>query len=79
LLVTLLALAVGLVTGLAVALILIAVVNPQSFHWTMEFHAPVALLATLITALVAAAALTAVFAGRRATAREAVLAVRQDW
>ncbi|MEG1834170.1 MAG: FtsX-like permease family protein [Burkholderiaceae bacterium] len=79
LLVTLLALAVGLVTGLAVALILIAVVNPQSFHWTMEFHAPVALLATLITALVAAATLTAVFAGRRATAREAVLAVRQDW
>ncbi len=79
LLITLLAIAVGLATGLVIALILIGVVNPQSFHWTMGFHVPQGLIAGLIAALVAAASLTAVFAGRRATAREAVLAVREDW
>lgn len=79
LLVTALATVVGLVTGLAVAQILVRVVNPQSFHWTMEFHTPYGLIAILVAALLAAATLTAVAAGRRATAREAILAVREDW
>ena len=45
LLVTLLGIASGLAAGFAVALVLIHVVNPQSFHWTMELHVPAGLIA----------------------------------
>lgn len=76
---TSLALSVGLAVGLAVALILIQVINPQSFHWTMELHLPWRLIAGLILALLAAATLTAMAAGRRATQRDAIVAVREDW
>lgn len=78
-LVTLFAIGVGLAAGLAVAWVLIGIVNPQSFHWTMDFRLPVALIAGLIVALLASAALTAVVAGRRAVAPSAVLTVREDW
>jgi len=79
LLVTLLGIASGLAVGFAVALVLIHVVNPQSFHWTMELHVPVATIALLVTALLATATLTALLAGRRAASGEAVRAVSEDW
>jgi putative ABC transport system permease protein len=79
LLVTLLAIVIGLSAGLAVAWVLVAIVNPQSFHWTMDFRLPFALVGGLIAALLIAAALTAVVAGRRAVAPSAVLSVREDW
>ena len=79
LLVTSLAIAIGLIAGLAIAWVLVDFVNPQSFHWTMEFRVPVLLVAGLIVALLAASALTALAAGRRALAPDAVLAVRADW
>jgi len=79
LLVTALAIVIGLAVGLAIAWILVDFVNPQSFHWTMDFRVPLALVAGLIVALLAAAALTALAAGRRAVAPDAVLAVRADW
>jgi putative ABC transport system permease protein len=79
LLVTLLAIVLGLIVGLAIAWILVVFVNPQSFHWTMGFSVPIVLVALLIAALLAAAALTALAAGRRAVAPDAVLAVRADW
>ena len=79
LLVTTLAIAVGLTTGLAVAWVLVEIVNPQSFHWTMDFRLPFGLVAGLIAALLLAAAATALIAGRRAVSGEAILAVREDW
>jgi putative ABC transport system permease protein len=79
LLVTGLAIVIGLAVGLAIAWILVDVVNPQSFHWTMDFRVPVLLVAGLIAALLGSAALTALAAGRRAVAPDAVLAVRADW
>lgn len=79
LLVTGLAILLGLAAGIAVAWILVAVVNPQSFHWTMDLMLPWGQIAALIVALLAAAAVTAVIAGRRAVADDAVLAVREDW
>jgi putative ABC transport system permease protein len=79
LLVTALAILLGLAAGIAVAWILVDVVNPQSFHWTMDLLLPWAQIGALVVALLAAAAATAVIAGRRAVAREAVLAVREDW
>jgi putative ABC transport system permease protein len=78
-LVTALAIVIGLAAGIAVAWILVAIVNPQSFHWTMDLMLPWREIAALIVALLAAAAITAVVAGRRAVAQDAVLAVREDW
>ncbi|MGI4847519.1 MAG: ABC transporter permease, partial [Janthinobacterium lividum] len=68
----------GFVLGLAISLILVFVVNPQSFHWTMQLHVPWGLLATVALALLASASLTALLAGRHAVAGSAVRAVRED-
>jgi putative ABC transport system permease protein len=69
----------GLGLGLVMAQVLIHVVNPQSFHWTMDTRLPWGLFAALVAALVTAAAGTAVIAGRRALSAAAVRAVREDW
>lgn len=75
--------AVGVVAGIGLGLVmsqvLIHVVNPQSFHWTMETRLPWALLAAVAFALTASAAGTALLAGRRALSADAVRAVREDW
>jgi len=69
----------GLVTGSLVSLILVYVVNRQSFHWSMDLFVPVGLLATLSLALVVSAALIAVFSGRQAMREDAVRVVKEDW
>lgn len=69
----------GVGLGLVMAQVLIHVVNPQSFHWTMDTKLPWGLFAALVAALVSAAAGTAVLAGRRALSADAVRAVREDW
>ncbi len=70
---------VGLLLGGAVAVVLVHVVNPQSFHWTMELRLPLVRLALLALAMVAAGTLTAWWAGRAAASRQAALAVKDDW
>jgi putative ABC transport system permease protein len=69
----------GLLVGAAVSLILIYVVNRQSFHWTMDVHVPWAWLALLSLVLIAAAALTSAFSGRQAMGDDVVRAVKEDW
>jgi putative ABC transport system permease protein len=69
----------GLALGLAVAVVLVHVVNPQSFHWTMDLLVPWLRLALLCVAVVAAGMATAWLAGRAAAGRDAVLAVKEDW
>ncbi|MET3826307.1 putative ABC transport system permease protein [Sphingomonas sp. PvP055] len=69
----------GIVLGLVLAQVLIHVINPQSFNWTMTTRIPFGTLAAVTAALTGAATVTAVLAGRRATARQAVLSVREDW
>jgi len=71
--------AAGLVVGGVISLVLIFVVNRQSFHWTMDVHVPWLGLATLSVVLVAAAAGTAAFSGRRAMGDDVVRAVKEDW
>jgi len=71
--------ATGLVVGGIVSLILIYVVNRQSFHWTMDVHVPWGLLGVLSGVLVAAAALTAAVSGRQAMGDDVVRAVKEDW
>jgi putative ABC transport system permease protein len=69
----------GFALGFAISLILVYVVNPQSFHWTMQLHLPWGLLASVSATLLASATLTAVAAGRHAVSGNAVRAVREDW
>ena len=69
----------GVALGLAVSLVLVKVVNPQSFHWTMDMQVPVLRLLALAAAVVAAGTLTARVAGGAAAGRDAVLAVKEDW
>ena len=69
----------GLALGLAVSTVLVFVVNPQSFHWTMDLRVPWGRLWLLCAAVVAAGTLTAWLAGRAAAGRDAVLAVKEDW
>jgi putative ABC transport system permease protein len=70
---------VGLVAGGAIALILIEVINPQSFHWSMDMQLPFGLLLVFGSAMILLAALAARLAGRQAMRQDAVLAVREDW
>ncbi len=69
----------GLALGLAVSVVLVHVVNAQSFHWTMDLLVPWLRLLVLCAAVVAAGTVTAWLAGRAAAGRDAVLAVKEDW
>ncbi len=69
----------GIALGIAMSQVLIHVVNPQSFHWTMQTRIPPWLLISVIVALIVASAGTALLAGRRALSADAVRAVREDW
>jgi putative ABC transport system permease protein len=75
----LIGLAAGAVLGGGISQILIHVINPQSFNWTMETQLPWSLLAVVAVALVTASAGTAMLAGRRALSHNAVRAVSEDW
>jgi putative ABC transport system permease protein len=70
---------IGLLLGGAISLILIHVVNRQSFHWGMEVSIPWALLALMSAIVLGLSTLTAIVAGRQALAGDAVRAVREDW
>ncbi|MBH2016223.1 MAG: ABC transporter permease [Burkholderiales bacterium] len=69
----------GLLLGLAVSVVLVHVVNPQSFHWTMDLLLPWAHLGALCLSVVAAGTLTAWLAARSAAGRDVLLAVKEDW
>lgn len=69
----------GLLLGCALSLVLIHVVNRQSFNWSIDLAVPGRQLALLAAALVGAAAVTALLSGRTATGEDAVRAVREDW
>jgi putative ABC transport system permease protein len=70
---------VGLLLGLAVSVVLVHVVNPQSFHWTMDLLLPWGRLALLCAAVVVAGTLTAWLAARSAASGQMALAVKEDW
>ncbi len=74
-----LGLAIGLALGWVLSLILVHVINRQSFHWGMDIHIPWDKLGLLAATLLALAVLTALASARRALSGEAVRAVREDW
>jgi putative ABC transport system permease protein len=71
--------AYGLGLGTALSLVLVYVINRQSFNWSIDLAIPAWQLAVLSLTLIAAAAVTAVWSGRAATSQDAVQAVREDW
>jgi putative ABC transport system permease protein len=69
----------GLLLGLALSLILVYVINRQSFNWSIDLAVPWEQLIVLSLALIITAALTALWSGRSAMSLDAVRAVREDW
>jgi len=69
----------GLALGLAVSVVLVKLVNPQSFHWTMSLSVPPLTLLGLGLGVVVAGALTAWGSGHAAASRDIVRSVKEDW
>ncbi|SER43400.1 putative ABC transport system permease protein [Nitrosomonas sp. Nm51] len=78
-LLTALGVALGFVLGWCISLILIFIVNPQSFHWTMQLYMPWNWLLLIAGIMLISASITALIAGRRAVSGSVVRAVREDW
>ncbi len=76
---TLLGVLLGFVLGWGISLILIFIVNPQSFHWTMQLNMPWGWLSLIAGLMLVSATITALIAGRRAVSGSAIRAVREDW
>jgi len=55
------------------------VVNPQSFHWSMDLVVPWARLLGLCAAVLLAASVAAGLSARSAVSVQAVRAVKEDW
>lgn len=69
----------GLGLGLLVSMVLVFVVNPQSFNWSMELHVPISRLALLSGAVLLAGSITGALSGRAAGRRELAQSVKEDW
>ncbi len=71
--------AYGLALGTALSLVLVYVINRQSFNWSIDLAVPAGQLSILSLTLMVAAAVTAIWSGRAATSEDAVQAVHEDW
>ncbi len=60
-------------------MVLVHVVNPQSFHWTMALRVPWQRVFALGVTVLVLGVVTAALATRHAASRAAVLAVKEDW
>ena len=69
----------GLLLGGLLSLILVYVINRQSFNWSIDLAMPWLQLAGLSLALIAASAITALWSGRAAMSQDPIRAVREDW
>lgn len=69
----------GFLLGWAISLILVFIVNPQSFHWTMQMHLPWDWIIIVAGIMLLSAALTALMTARNALSGNVVQAVREDW
>ena len=72
-------LVIGLGLGWVISLILIHVVNRQSFHWSMDLAVPWLVLCAAALLVLSLSTLTAVAMGRQAMGTRAILAVKEDW
>lgn len=68
----------GLGLGTALSLVLVFVINKQSFGWTIRFHWPVALLTIAITGVYAATVLAGLYPARVATRLDPIEVVHEE-
>ena len=69
---------VGVVMGVLLAVVLIYVINVQSFGWTIQFHLPVVFLLQSTLLILAATALCGLFPAMRAARVDALQTVREE-
>jgi putative ABC transport system permease protein len=74
----LLASILGLVLGMALSLLLIYVVNRQSFGWTIQFHLPGGLLAGAVLVVWAVTVLAGIYPARVASRMNAIEAIQEE-
>jgi putative ABC transport system permease protein len=70
--------AVGIVMGYVLSLILIYVINKQSFGWTIEFHTPVVLIAGSLAVTLLASVLAGLVPARLASRIDLVTAIKSE-
>lgn len=58
--------AIGLTMGFALSMVLIYVINVQSFGWTIQFHLPTAFLVQSTIAVIVATSIAGIYPARRA-------------
>jgi putative ABC transport system permease protein len=68
----------GMLLGVAIGWVLIARINPQSFHWTMQMQMPWALLGLSAAGLMLGALVCTRWASRAALGPQPLQAIRQD-
>ncbi|HWF48978.1 MAG TPA: FtsX-like permease family protein [Bryobacteraceae bacterium] len=74
----LLAIGIGLVLGLLLSLLLIFVINKQSFGWTIQFHFPVVLLALALGGVYVATVLAGLYPARTATRMNPIETIHEE-
>jgi putative ABC transport system permease protein len=74
----LLANAAGLLLGFALSLILVFVINKQSFGWTIRFHWPVAILTGAISLIFAATVVAGFYPARIAVRLNPIEVVHEE-
>jgi putative ABC transport system permease protein len=70
--------AIGLVIGVLLSLVLIYVINVQSFGWTIQFHLPVLFLLQSTVLILLATAIAGLYPATRAAGIDAVRFVREE-
>jgi putative ABC transport system permease protein len=70
--------AAGLALGAVFAAILVKIINPQSFHWSMDLHWPVLLLLGLGSVLMASATLTGALTAWAALRKSPLHVLKED-
>jgi putative ABC transport system permease protein len=74
----LLATGIGLMLGIALSLILIFVINKQSFGWTIQFHWPVALVLAALGGIYGATVLAGLYPARTAIRMEPIEIIHEE-
>jgi putative ABC transport system permease protein len=70
--------AIGIITGLMLSLVLIYVINVQSFGWTIQFHLPIGFLIQSTLLILAVTAVAGLYPAARAAKVEAVRFARAE-
>ncbi len=68
----------GLVLGVVLSLLLVFVINKQSFGWTIQFHWPVAVVVGAITVVYAATILAGIYPARVATRLNPIEVIHEE-